>query len=211
MKVLELFSGTRSIGKYCDSKGWECVSVDSDPRCETNVCQDVLEWDYARTFPVGYFDIIWASPPCEHYSTARNMVKNFSPPDLVLADSLVNKTLDIIQHFQPAVWIIENPAWGEMRNRPMMHGIPDVVVSYCKYGMLYQKHTRLWTNLEDFQPRMCRFDCDNLDPTGRFHLAKVATNLKESKPGQQRVRGKNSLHRIPPDLIEALFDCARNQ
>ena len=32
MKVLELFCGTKSVGKVCDELGWETISLDIDHR-----------------------------------------------------------------------------------------------------------------------------------------------------------------------------------
>ena len=54
MKVLELFSGTRSVGKCCDALGWECVSLDINDNCDIKC--DILEWDY-KIYDKDEFDI----------------------------------------------------------------------------------------------------------------------------------------------------------
>ena len=65
VRVLELFSGTGSVGKVCKQLDWEVVSLDIDERADV-VC-DILKWDY-KTYDKDYFDVIWASPPCDNYS-----------------------------------------------------------------------------------------------------------------------------------------------
>lgn len=77
MKVLELFSGTRSIGRAFEARGHEVFSVDYDRKflanahcdIETLTAAQVLEW-------FGRPDVIWASwtnhpnprfkPPCSN-------------------------------------------------------------------------------------------------------------------------------------------------
>ena len=69
MKLLELFSGTRSVGTVAKSFGWTVVSLDlknADINC------NIMDWDY-KQYPVGYFDFIWASPPCTEYSIAKTV------------------------------------------------------------------------------------------------------------------------------------------
>ena len=69
MKLLELFSGTRSVGTVAKSFGWTVVSLDlknADINC------NIMDWDY-KQYPVGYFDFIWASPPCIEYSIAKTV------------------------------------------------------------------------------------------------------------------------------------------
>ena len=68
MRVLELFSGTHSVGKVCNEKGWEVISLDLK---DADINQNILEWDYTM-YPVGHFDIIWASPPCDTFSRLRD-------------------------------------------------------------------------------------------------------------------------------------------
>ena len=53
MKLLELFSGTGSVGKVAKSCGFEVVSLDlknADINC------DILHWDYTVYEPC-YFDL----------------------------------------------------------------------------------------------------------------------------------------------------------
>ena len=105
MRLLELFSGTDSIGREFPG---EVVSLDITG-CPTHRI-NILQWDYTM-YPPGHFDMIWASPPCTQYSSAR--VRANTPRDLVGADSLVSQALVIIDYFQPVYWYIENP-WGGM-------------------------------------------------------------------------------------------------
>ena len=95
MRVLVLFSGTQSVGRAFEAHGYEVVSLDKDPRFEPTICEDILTWDYT-VFSVDHFDIVWASPECRDFSIARSNAKR--PPDLVGADALVQKTLDIIPY-----------------------------------------------------------------------------------------------------------------
>lgn len=107
---------------------------------------DILTWDY-KQYPPGFFDFIWASPPCTQYSIARRNAS--TPPDLVGADALVAKTFEIIAYFEPRVWIVENPATGLLPKR-MSSIRPDVVgyvANYCAYGFSYPKPTMFWCNL----------------------------------------------------------------
>ena len=60
MRLLELFSGTKSVGKVAIKKGFDVISLDLN---DADIVCNILEWDHQR-FPVGYFDMIWASPPC---------------------------------------------------------------------------------------------------------------------------------------------------
>lgn len=70
MKVLELFAGTRSIGKAFEEHGHEVFSIEWDKRFEDiDLYEDILKVqasDILRVF--GKPDVIWASPDCSSYS-----------------------------------------------------------------------------------------------------------------------------------------------
>ena len=72
MKVLELFAGTRSIGKAFEAKGHEVYSVEWDKRFDNiDLYEDILKVtadDIIKRF--GRPDVIWASPDCSSYSIA---------------------------------------------------------------------------------------------------------------------------------------------
>lgn len=72
MKVLELFAGTRSIGKAFERHGHEVFSIEWDKNFkDIDLYEDILKvqaQDIIDKF--GKPDIIWASPDCTSYSVA---------------------------------------------------------------------------------------------------------------------------------------------
>lgn len=72
MKVLELFAGTRSIGKAFEAHGHEVFSVDWDKEFDDiDLYADIgnlTAEEIIRCF--GRPDVIWASPDCTTYSVA---------------------------------------------------------------------------------------------------------------------------------------------
>ena len=63
-RVLELFSGTGSVGKWCRANGYdEIVSLDILPSAKATHTADIVTWDHT-IYPPGWFDCVWASPPC---------------------------------------------------------------------------------------------------------------------------------------------------
>ena len=208
MRLLELFAGTGSVGKAFERRGWEVTSLDVDPKANASITADILTWDY-RQFPPGHFDAIWASPVCTMYSIARTTAK--TPRDLVWADSLVEKTLEIIDYFKPAFWAFENPASGMLKRRPCVaHLPPPVIASYCRYGYGYRKNTALWTNSPWAPLRCCKDSpCEHQATTGRHPMT--------AQRGPGRVRGElkegdrcslRQLYSMPPGLCDKIAEAA---
>ena len=102
-RMLDLFSGTGMVGQVFSFEGYEVVSLDVDPKFKPTVLVDVMDWDYKAAYPSGYFDIIFACPPCTHFSRARTTI----PRDLDSADRIIEKTLEIVEYFRPRMWFME--------------------------------------------------------------------------------------------------------
>jgi hypothetical protein len=162
MKVLELFAGSRSIGKMADRMGWECYSSDINDFEGIDYVTNILEFDVSKV-PFKP-DIIWASPPCTSFSVASlghhwtGGVGAYIPKtdSARLGIALAKKTLEIINHFDPTFWYIENPR-GMLRKMPFMPNHLRKGVTYCQYGDDRMKPTDIWTNNGFWTPRpMCK-------------------------------------------------------
>lgn len=218
LKVLELFSGTKSVGKVCEQLGWDSVSVDLLLPADHQI--DIMEFDY-KQYPKDYFDIVWASPPCTNYSNLKKCWygkklkdgtiynKELNEKDQNEADKLVLKTLEIINYFDCEYWFIENPQTGNLKNREIMKDIPFYDVDYCMYSDWgYKKRTRIWTNKKDFNNLLCNGKCGNM-LDNKKHKQSIGIGAEQIKQGQVSVKGGGSnrlfRYRIPEQLILSLF------
>ena len=204
-RLLELFSGTGSIGRSFEKFGWDVVSLDMNPKSHATITANILEWDF-KVFPPGHFDCIWGSPCCTHYSVARTTAK--TPRDMESADKLVQRFLDIVEYFKPKVWFMENPLTGYLKGRRVVEGLRFHDVSYCMFGYPYKKATRIWNNAPDWDPLPCcckETPCDFFAAHG--HHAKSAQRGPSMHKGDRRPNDKFSLdqlHSMPPDLCDSI-------
>ena len=101
MLLIELFSGTGSVGKVARRRGWKVISVDNDPSHNPTHVIDIMQLPY-KTLPVP--DFVWASPPCTTYSHAANWVRHREPGtgralsgNAKQADRIVRHTMKMIK------------------------------------------------------------------------------------------------------------------
>lgn len=202
MKVLELFAGTRSIGKAFEKKGHEVFSVEWNKDFENIdwyedigkiTAQDIIE-------KFGKPDIVWASPDCTSYSIAaishhrkKEENGNLAPVSeyAKFCDNVNKHVLDLIRELKPKYYFIENPRGG-LRKMDFMQNIPRYTVTYCQYGDTRMKPTDIFTNYPEpkFKP-MCKNGdkCHTAAPRG-------------SKTGTQGLKGAKERSIIPEELCD---------
>lgn len=127
MKVLELFAGTRSIGKAFEAAGHEVFSVEWDKHFENiDLYKDILTLSAEEVLQkFGRPDVIWASPDCTSYSIAaishhrrREENGNLAPVSdyAKFCDRVNQHVLGIMLALSPRFWFIENPRGGATQN-----------------------------------------------------------------------------------------------
>ncbi len=145
MKVLELFAGTRSIGKAFEKRGHKVFSV------EWNKDFENIDWyediskitakDIIERF--GHPDIIWASPDCTTYSIAGISHHRRKHPNGNLmpiseyarfCDNVNKHVVELIKELNPKYYFIENPRGG-LRKMDFMKDLPRYTVTYCQYEL----------------------------------------------------------------------------
>ena len=214
MRVLDVFSGTHSVGKVCDELGWAYTSLDVDGNADINC--DVMVWDYTELAPDS-FDVVWCSPPCNTFSKIRNSwigrvyPKQFNGQKITKALlyedirekglPLLEKVLDIIFYFQPKYYFIENPSTSKMKEYLKL---PYFEVDYCMYSDWgYQKRTRIWSNLSGFNNKLCDRQCGNMstEGNGRSHRVHIGVNFRGTLQDK---------YRVPHQLILDMFTTLRS-
>ena len=206
-RLLELFSGTGSVGRAFRAKGWEVVSVDINGAENPTIQADIRDLDVSS---LGKIDAIWASPPCTNYSKARTNAKVSSDSLMSDSDDLVRKTLAIAAELgNPPMWI-ENPWTGMLKTRELLDHLTMNVVDYCMYGdgvdFPYRKRTAVWTSTGWTPSRpLCKYDCLATVPGMKKHKA-IA---QRGPPGQTFTQ--RELYRIPPKLCDEIAEYCDNR
>jgi hypothetical protein len=203
MKVLELFAGSRSVGKIAEELGLEVFSSDLIEFEGIHYPISILDFDVTKV-PFQP-DIIWASPPCTGFSVAAighhwSGGKGAYIPKTETAKlgiELVKKTLEIIDYFKPTYWFMENPR-GVLRKLDVVKGLKKNSVTYCQYGDERMKPTDIWTNSDVWTPKPM---CKNGDPC---HVAAP----RGSRTGTQGRANAYERSKIPEELCrEILKSC----
>jgi len=202
MKVLELFAGSRSVGKIAEALEYEVYSSDINPFEGIDYVVDILEFQESEVPFIP--DIIWASPPCTSYSIAaisHHRKDGKATSDFAKkSDRMMVRLQQIIEYYlkhnPDMIYYVENPR-GMLRKMDFMTCYPiRHTVTYCQYGDDRMKPTDIWTNNTKWSPRpMCKNgdSCHTAAPRG-------------SKTGTQGRKGNYERSMIPPVLCaEALI------
>ena len=207
MKILELFAGTRSIGKAFERAGHEVYSIEWDKNFEDIdwyedigkiTAQDIIE-------RFGKPDVIWASPDCSSFSIAaisHHRKKNLETGNLdpvsdyaKFCDKVDQNVLQLIKDLTPTYYWIEIPVGG-LRKMTWMQDIPyRYTTTYCQWGEKRMKPTDLFTNYPNaYFPR-----CKNGDPCHE-------SAPRGSKTGTQGLKGSKERSRIPDALCNYIVE-----
>lgn len=193
MKVLELFAGTRSIGKAFEAKGHEVFSVEWDKDFENiDLYADIGSLSAQDIIDLcgGVPDVIWASPDCTTYSVAaiskhrrKEASGNLRPISeyAQFCDRVNAHVVELIKELNPRFWFIENPVGG-LRKMAFMRGLPRYTVTYCQYGERRQKPTDIWTShpMPRFKPPCKRgAPCHDAAPRGARTGTQALKNARE--------------------------------
>lgn len=105
LSILDLCCGLKGASNDFKNSGWNVTTVDINSKFNPDIIADVN-----NLFLEGYYDLIWASPPCQDYSKCALPVSwkcnngTHKSPDM---RPFLN-CYRIIRYLKPRWWVIEN-------------------------------------------------------------------------------------------------------
>lgn len=209
MQLLELFAGSRSIGKEAEKQGYEVFSIDINNFKDIDLVIDILELK-KEMIPFTP-NVIWASPPCTYFSVASigvHWYEDHKPKteEAKLGMKILNKTLSIFDWYPNAIYFMENPR-GKMRKK--VSGIDRTTITYCSYAtdetkVVTMKPTDIWSNhiYDMFNPNgwVPRPMCFNGNKKCNHEEAP-----RGSITGLQGLKGNYERSKIPNELCKEII------
>lgn len=173
-----------------DVRNWYALLEAKDPKY---VSQDPAVWKW---------DIVFASPPCEKFSFANKSVTKKQERD---AERIVQACLDCVRLLRPTVYFIENSygrLWKTKLMEPYRHQM--YVVSHCRYGRSYRKHTCVWSSIRGMRLLRCasQTPCEWLRQ-GWLNHNNTAQNGHDPD-GRDNGTPRAELYRVPGALMRIL-------
>ena len=206
MRLLEIFCGTKSVGKVFEDNNWEVYSVDIEKRFSPTECINILDFDYKK-FDKNYFNHLHFSPPCIYMSQNQQSWYNrykgrgdnkylFTPEihneKLKESDLLLYKVKEIINYFNNSTFTIENPyhnKFNSIINRNILN-YDYTICDYCMYNYPIKKPTVF---LNNFNLKLNR--CD-----------KSHTHIEWSKWSGGGNSRPDERYKIPNELCIEIFN-----
>jgi DNA (cytosine-5)-methyltransferase 1 len=195
--ALDLFCGAGGASMGLHRAGFNVIGVDIHPQpnypfrfIQANALDALAGMDP--------FDLIWASPPCQHYcSFSRNLGTAHNHPDLI---EPVRRML--IDSRKP--WVIENVVGAPLKHAFMLCG--------TMFGLPILRHRLFETSWRmDFGPADCAHKGNEIPVYGNgtsvWHLKKrggvgVSVAEKKSAMGIDWMTGDELRESIPPAYSE---------
>lgn len=154
--MLELFCGSASISKAFSIQGFDTCTVDIRKRkgkCEPDIQADILQI-CAADLPRSFYDVIYAAVPCNAFSNAAgNYYRDGTgyKESTKYFNSVLRKTLKLIEEFSPTIYFIENPRASLRYNKLMIDFLARTsgTIKECtlgSYGFPTTKPTDIFTN-----------------------------------------------------------------
>jgi site-specific DNA-cytosine methylase len=218
MDIIELFAGSRSLGKEADKMGHNVFSVDKENFKDIDLAIDIGKMNISDVPFIP--NMGWASPDCSTYSIAacsthRRQIEGTRHKEAV--SDYAKKCDEVNQHFielfkqwlkinPDFIFFIENPR-GNLRHMDWMQEFNRHTVWYCQYGDDRAKPTDIWTNSKTWTPRP---ECRNYkyDKQGNIidrHCHHESAR-RGAKTGTQGRKGSYERSKIPKELcIEILL------
>jgi site-specific DNA-cytosine methylase len=210
MNLLELFAGSRSVGKEAEKLGFNVFSTDVNEFDKIDYAIDINAFDVNKVPFIP--DVIWASPPCTYFSVAsigKHWNKDHTPKsdNALKGVEYVKSTLKIIDYFlklNPDLkFFIENPR-GKLRKLKVVENLDRTTVWYCQYGDIRAKPTDIWSNHifsvfneQGWKPRK---ECFNGNKDCHHQPAP-----RGSQTGTQGLKGNYERSKIPQQLCEEVL------
>lgn len=204
MDILELYAGSRSVGKVAEQMGHRVCSVDIYEFDGIDIVSDI---EYLTVQQLPFIpDMIWASPPCTSYSIAGiSTHRDGQTPKSELAiksDRLIKHTIELVNEIG-CIFYIENPV-GMLRKMSFMKGMDRATVYYCRYGDTRMKPTDIFTNnlfsIYNTSGWIPRKRCWNNNPKCHHERAP-----RGSKTGTQGLSGDYERSIIPEQLCREII------
>jgi len=212
-KIVELFAGSRCIGKEAENQGLEVFSVDWANYDDIDLRIDIGK---LKSSDIPFIpDVVWASPDCTTYSvsacsTHRNLDKTAKSQYAKDCDRINQHWMSVVSEWMEInpdlVFFIENPR-GILRQMDWMKDLDRHTVWYCQYGDERAKPTDIWTNSKTWTPRpMCKnYKYDK--ETGKIidkHCHHESAR-RGAQTGTQGRKGSYEKSMIPKELCEDII------
>jgi DNA (cytosine-5)-methyltransferase 1 len=160
MKALDLFCGAGGASMGLHQAGYDVVGVDIDH--QPNYPFEFVKAD-AVEFPLGGFDLVWASPPCQAFTAYKRRPEHVKPAENLIA--VIRRRLQDLD----VPWVIENVTGARSEL------IDPIQLCGSRFGLDVRRH-----RLFEVVPEIEGLPCDHKWQTPRFPPATNRENLRST-------------------------------